>query len=766
MFLFLLFFSFLKHPPLSLLAIITMAFTSSKMAKLLPRNRMEVTSHHFDLHTSLSSLPVEARESAAQDGVRLLQQLKPALRRVPDAIDPSTWVAQIDKAITQFQGQRSLVGIVGGTGAGKTSFINALLDEETLLPTNCMRACTATITEIAYNTGPSKYRAVIEFLSRDDWEDELIKGFQVLFDANGKLVKDSTNEDSEAGVFYSKIRAIYTELTRDALERSSINGLLNHLGVSVLGRTEDFSSDDAPQFAHRLQTIVDSKDKHAKGPRKEVAYWPIIKRVRLYVRAKALSTGVTLVDLPGIQDSTPARAKIAETYMKTCSGLIVTAPIHRAADDRVAKNLLGPKFRRQVILDGGYSTMTFACTKIDEINIREMSNVAELRPELKRMNAYIDEKRQEQASTEQQLAQKQPELAQAEKRLVETSAKYDIYEDITREGRGLLSNSSLTNSPHPGQKRRLPDGGPAPDGKRQAMDSGGEIVGGDQDDRQAQPDVHTNDSTDYAVTQEAQDEYQKLDQQFAEIQNLREQAKQEKDELAADVVQLRARLDEIQYAISRLEDQKRANCIRHRNRYVIQAIKSDFIAGVRESDEERSGLDDNWDPATETRDYDKLANELPVLTVSARAYQKKMGRANDEQEPAGFTTLEDTGIPAALRHCEQLTLAGRRKNADYFLASMSKLLNTLNLWLANQVDSCKVSDMQREQARLLLQDKLSELKNVRRRHSLNVAAADRSQQTFNKLIRSTVEDIGQHLRKAIYKHLGTSPPSTPPFFLN
>ena len=129
-------------------------------------------------------------------------------------------------------------------------------------------------------------------------------------------------------------------------------------------------------------------------------------------------------------------------------------------------------------------------------------------------------------------------------------------------------------------------------------------------------------------------------------------------------------------------------------------------------DQERAALDDDWDPTVEARDYDKLAAELPVLTVSSRAYQKKMGKMKDESEIPGFATLEDTGMPAALRHCEQLTQAGRRKNADFFLAMMSKLLNSINLWLANQINSCKVSDMHREQARLLLQDKLASLKNV------------------------------------------------------
>ena len=46
---------------------------------------------------------------------------------------------------------KTVIGVVGNTGAGKSSVINAMLDEERLVPTNCMRACTAVVTEISYN---------------------------------------------------------------------------------------------------------------------------------------------------------------------------------------------------------------------------------------------------------------------------------------------------------------------------------------------------------------------------------------------------------------------------------------------------------------------------------------------------------------------------------------------------------------------------------------------------------------------------------------
>lgn len=77
---------------------------------------------------------------------------------------------------------------------------------------------------------------------------------------------------------------------------------------------------------------------------------------RIHVKSPALSTGAVIVDLPGIHDSNAARAAVAENYMKQCTGVWVVAPINRAVDDKAAKSLLGESFKRQLKMDGGFST--------------------------------------------------------------------------------------------------------------------------------------------------------------------------------------------------------------------------------------------------------------------------------------------------------------------------------------------------------------------------------------------------------------------------
>ena len=59
----------------------------------------------------------------------------------------------------------TIVAVVGNTGAGKSSLLNALLDHFDILPTSGMQACTAAVVEINNNTENDRYSADVEFLT-------------------------------------------------------------------------------------------------------------------------------------------------------------------------------------------------------------------------------------------------------------------------------------------------------------------------------------------------------------------------------------------------------------------------------------------------------------------------------------------------------------------------------------------------------------------------------------------------------------------------
>lgn len=153
------------------------------------------------------------------------------------------WLIVTETLSTQAIKAKTIVGVIGNTGCGKSSIINAILDEERrksfgclfpphcslvnrtslpkasfsitempqlhpragrlipnspiVVPTNCMRACTAVVTEISYNKADEQpYRAQIEFVGLDEWKLELETLFRDLVDRAGNVSKESSKEDS------------------------------------------------------------------------------------------------------------------------------------------------------------------------------------------------------------------------------------------------------------------------------------------------------------------------------------------------------------------------------------------------------------------------------------------------------------------------------------------------------------------------------------------------------------------------------------------
>lgn len=64
--------------------------------------------------------------------------------------------------------KKELVGVFGKSGAGKSSLINAVLEEKDLLPTAQHEACTSVLIKVEANMDNSDdYKAEVEFLTKD-----------------------------------------------------------------------------------------------------------------------------------------------------------------------------------------------------------------------------------------------------------------------------------------------------------------------------------------------------------------------------------------------------------------------------------------------------------------------------------------------------------------------------------------------------------------------------------------------------------------------
>ncbi|KAG8163857.1 hypothetical protein KVR01_005775 [Diaporthe batatas] len=672
--------------------------TTSVPASLVA-NSKPISAHSNHLEKLASSSSVSELESAVQVGIRLLEDLRAPLNATRGDGDPQVahWLQCIQQVELKAKPPRTVVGVVGVTGAGKSSVINALLDEERLVPTSGLRACTASATEISFNHSddPSElYRAEVEFISADDWSQELktlLNDLIEIVDGTPRISPDCYNPDTDAGLAYSKIRAVYPKKKRDDIVRQASNpdDIAREPEVhGVLGSTKLLCATSSSGLFESLKQYIDSKDHEGnpnqdkensnkrqkkskkdnekdkdkpKKPEKKMEYWPLIKVVRIYSKAAALSTGVVLVDLPGVQDSNAARAAVAKNYMKACNGIWITADIQRAVNAKIAKKLLGDSFRRQLKYDGALSTVIFVCTKTDDILPTEVGASLGIEDELgdywQKAND-LDSERNELTSQIESLKEQKREFDELLEKLDLDNEQWEELQEELGGDKPLYAPSDIT-------KKRKREITPSSD------------VDAAQDDTDNGETGQTSEAPDTPLTEGD------IERELATIKIHKKEARKKKKSLEKEISRARHALDEVTKEGAETKSDMLRLCIQRRNEYVKVAIQQDFALGIKELDQEVSIEEDeaDFDPEEEKRDYDELARSLPVFCVSSRSYQNMAGRLEkDMVQTDGFAFLEDTEIPQLQEHAKRVTERGRVSTSQLFLNELNRLLHSMMFW--------------------------------------------------------------------------------------
>ncbi|KAI1478877.1 Dynamin family-domain-containing protein [Daldinia eschscholtzii] len=661
----------------------------------------------------------ETLETGVTIGIDLLDQLKAKLSTFQNA-DVDVWLETINTLKESAKPTRTVVGVVGNTGAGKSSVINAILDEERLLPTNCIRACTASPTEISYNHSddPSQlYRAEIEFITAEEWIKELQILFNDLIDGNGAVSRDCSNADSEAGVAYAKLKAVYPHKTKEMIAEGSPQEFANEPAVrGVLGSVKTLKESSAKSLYSRLQHYVDSKEKITGHEHKKrnvpMEYWPLIKVVRIYTKAKALSTGAVLVDLPGVQDSNAARAAVAEKYMKSCTGLWIVAPITRAVDDKTAKSLLGDSFRRQLKYDGTYSAVSFICSKTDDISITEAVDSLNLEGEFAESWDRAKELQASVSSSKSLLEKLTEEKDALGERVDEIEAQLDIWEDLQSQ----LSSGETVYAPfEKSRKRKRPSKSLQSRKSRSPYGSDVDSVHGiddNDDDDEAYEDNSSDKENSQSIEKGRPLTEDDIDEKLAYLRAQKREIRDERRGLDAQIADARKQMREAKSERQEILDEIKVRCIQGRNDYARGAIKQDFAMGIKELDQEHAAEEDDaaFDPDQDLRDYDEVARSLPVFCVSSRAYQKLTGKLQkDDFQGHGFMSLEDTEIPQLQMHAKKLTEEGRASNCRRFLNDLTQLINSMKLWASNDGTQSTLTDVEKRREEMHLRKLLNDL---------------------------------------------------------
>lgn len=165
------------------------------------------------------------------------------------------------------------IGVIGQMKAGKSTFLNAFVFEDDVLPA-ATTPMTAALSVITY--GPEKCLQA-EFYTNDEWEEQ--KRTALI------PVDDSTNELKK-----SKIQA-----AKELVEKSSrLGGRIN----SLLGKTQKDSFDNLIEYVGADGTYVS-----------------ITKSVTIYYPKEYLK-GVNIVDTPGFNDPIVSREERTKDFLK------------------------------------------------------------------------------------------------------------------------------------------------------------------------------------------------------------------------------------------------------------------------------------------------------------------------------------------------------------------------------------------------------------------------------------------------------------------
>ncbi|XP_078607341.1 uncharacterized protein LOC144879607 [Branchiostoma floridae x Branchiostoma japonicum] len=571
----------------------------------------------------------------------ILASLQGALDREPSLKDISrvqAWKKEAAKLGEKMSLPETIIAVVGDTGAGKSSLMNALLDQSSVLPTSGMRACTAVVVEVSNNDRNNNYEADVEFLSRKEWDDELRLLLTDLIGEDGKA-KRKPDPQSEAGIAWSKIKAVYGRV-----ESYDVLSKLPHVR-HLLGTTKHISKSRAREFRSEIDRYVDSMDAPpARGPgsrdRSGGQLWPIVKRVKVQIpNCEVCSSGAILVDLPGVRDSNAARDNIAKQYFKNCNAIWIVASIHRAVDDKTAKELLGEGFRRQLLMDGQYGSIAFICTKTDDLRCSEIIRALNLEDEVEQLENEINALEVEKMS-------------------------------LTEELESLKEEEEVTDEELSGIQQEVNDLKEGVFELEQTVEPlGDEEVIVDDEDRE---------------------QLNSLRSILEEKQNTEQEIKSSLNDIRSQIADKEKEMAGVERQVSRKQKQMSVMCAKARNQYSQTQIRADFKAGIREM-KRKAGMmgedadsDDDEEEEAGDQEEEDIARGLRVFTVSSTEYLKLTNKLTRDGPAQVFSNVNDTQIPALREFVHEMTNVRRQSGTEKLIRSLGSFVSDIASYLLDE----------------------------------------------------------------------------------
>ncbi len=225
------------------------------------------------------------------------------------------------------------IALVGTTGAGKSTFLNALLGQE-LLPVGVMQPCTAFVTTVRYRSGDG-YEVKIDYVTEDEWQRDLTSFIALLSPGD----EDDSPTESKRLINAAKKRVQAVLGIKDGGDINASTLLDEPLPdpAQAIFRAD---SSQTQSFAS-TQEMLPYLSKLIHGGSN---LWPLVKQVSISGPYECLQGGLELVDLPGLNDPNEARIEVTREFLRTSPVVWVVFSMVRGLGQDIQTVLREEKF--------------------------------------------------------------------------------------------------------------------------------------------------------------------------------------------------------------------------------------------------------------------------------------------------------------------------------------------------------------------------------------------------------------------------------------
>ncbi|KAL0993420.1 hypothetical protein UPYG_G00107630 [Umbra pygmaea] len=343
----------------------------ASIIKIMPSTSMEPLSpvkRRVDMD-DVTNQPKKKKYCTASGSTVSLDSTKKTVKKIMQSVRskindrPSTKLTDFLRGKIEMleKNRKEIVGVFGRTGAGKSYLINTILDEPNLLPSGSQGACTSVMIQVEANMTDEQYIAEIEFITVQDWRDELLPLISSCESEEDEDKKKPNVNDEDL----EKIKALYGEdgYKKD-IEELMAKKHFNKIPEFYSSRKKLVRCDKAEELSEKITSFTRSDTESATFKQQ---YWPLVKCITIKVpNSKELLEHVVLVDLPGSGDCNRSRDEMWKSFVGKCSSVWIVSDIARATSEKETWDILestvslfGP--------GGECRSIKFICTKTDAI---------------------------------------------------------------------------------------------------------------------------------------------------------------------------------------------------------------------------------------------------------------------------------------------------------------------------------------------------------------------------------------------------------------